>query len=143
MLVAWCLSFDVFQQVSAISHKLWVHKFPGLEYTVRKSVSHAFFLTIKTCLIAIDFLPIIAVSHFVKVVLVQLTYKACEIAMLEVLGQYGSGEFVGILDNKRCAFIVPAKCVFECLVFQHSTATVSYYHRHLMKCRIIGIQCLT
>jgi len=68
-------------------------------------------------LISIDFLSIIAVSHFVEIVLVQLTHKTSEVAMFEMLGQYRSREFIGIFDNERCSFIIPTKCVFECLVF--------------------------
>lgn len=85
-------------------------------------------LEIKRYLIAIDLLPIIAISHFMKVVLVQLTHKTCKITMLKMLGEDRSGKLVGIFDYERCAFVVPAKCVFKCLVFQHSEATVSYHH---------------
>lgn len=75
---------------------------------------------------------LVIMSHFVEIVLVQLPYKACKIAMLEVFGQDGFGKPFILHPLVR----IPAG--HSLIRLTSSTTKLSPSSPHLTTCEYVG-----
>lgn len=78
---------------------------------------------------------LVIMSNFVEIVLVQLPYKACKVAMLEVFGQDGLSEpFI-----LRPLVSVPAsRMLYNLVRLTSSTTKLSPSSPHLTTCEYVG-----